>query len=55
MKEEYTLREFIRMTPPQKMRLMKRDPEQYESLRSAMEKNFSKETDQEALTSLNKK
>jgi ornithine cyclodeaminase/alanine dehydrogenase-like protein (mu-crystallin family) len=55
MKTEYTLREFIRMTPPQKVRLQKRDPDQYEKLRAETEKNFSKETDQQALTELNKK
>lgn len=49
---DYTLREFIRMTPPQKQRLQQRDPAQYEELRKQMEKNFSKETDHEALKAL---
>lgn len=45
---QYTVREFIRLTPPQKQRLQKRDPEQYKKLAEATEKNYSKETDVEA-------
>lgn len=52
MKESYTVREFIRLTPPQKMRLQKRDPEQYKRLCEAMERDFSVETDQEAAQAL---
>jgi hypothetical protein len=48
MSESYSLREFIRLTPTQKERLMKRDPEQYEKLRKLTEKMYSKETDQQA-------
>lgn len=50
MKEIYTLREFIRLTPPAKMRLMKRDPEQYKKLKAQSDKDFSIETDPEALS-----
>lgn len=50
----YTVGEFIKLTPPQKSRLMQRDPEQYELLRRQMEKNFSKETDHEILQSMGK-
>lgn len=54
--QQYTVREFIRMTPPQKMRLQKRDPEQYEKLKKSMEKNFNKESDPAVLADLiNKK
>ncbi len=55
MQDTYTVREFIRLTPPQKQRLQKRDPEQYTKLAEATEKSYSKETDQQALQELNKK
>lgn len=55
MNEQYTVREFIRMTPPQKQRLQKRDPVQYKKLAEATEKQYSKETDQQALQELNRK
>lgn len=47
--KQYTVREFIRLTPPQKMRLQKRDPEQYKKLAQEMESKFSKESDTEIL------
>ena len=44
----YTVREFIRLTPMQKERLQKRDPEQYKQLLAKMQKEFPKETDETA-------
>lgn len=55
MNQQYTVREFIRLTPPQKQRLQKRDPKQYKELCEKMEREFSKDTDQEALQELNRK
>ena len=55
MKTDYTVREFIRMTPPQKMRLQKRDPVQYKKLAESTEKAYPKETDQQALQDLRRK
>lgn len=52
MKMTYTVREFIRLTPPQKQRLMQRDPEQYKKLVEATNKQFPKEEDAEALSAL---
>lgn len=54
MKNQYTVREFIRLTPPQKQRLQKSDPEQYKRLAEAMEKQYSKETDHQALQEITK-
>lgn len=55
MKETYSVREFIRLTPPQKQRLQQRDPEQYKKLLDATNKMFPKETDQEAAKELARK
>jgi hypothetical protein len=43
MSKQYTVREFIRLTPPQKQRLQKRDLKQYNELVQKMEKQFPKE------------
>jgi len=45
MSQQYTVTEFIKLTPVQKERLMKRDPEQYKKLCQEMESKFSKESD----------
>lgn len=50
--KQYNVREFIRLTPPQKQRLQKRDPEQYKKLCQKMETQYSKETDVEILTQM---
>lgn len=48
------VREFIRLTPLQKERLMKNDPEQYKKLLDEMKRCFPKDTDQQALQDLSK-
>lgn len=50
----YSVREFIRMTPMQKARLMKSDPQQYKKLKELMDKQFPKDSDPEALSDLTK-
>lgn len=54
MSKEYTVREFIRLTPPQKLRLQKRDPMQYKRLAEAVEKSYPKESDTEILMEISK-
>lgn len=41
--KNYTVQEFIRMTPPQKVRLMQRDPNQYKVLLDCMNQMFPTE------------
>lgn len=55
MSKQYSVREFIRLSPPQKARLQNRDPEQYNRLKKQMEEQFSIETDPEAAAQLAKK
>lgn len=52
MNKSYTVREFIRLTPPQKERLQKRDPEQYKRLLDAANDQFSTESDPVACAAL---
>jgi hypothetical protein len=51
----YTVLEFNRLTPVQKVRLKERDPEQYDRLIKELNRSFPKESDHQALAELNVK
>ncbi len=53
MNKQYTLKDFIRMTIPQKERLYKRDKQQYLKLKGQSDSQYSTETDHEALAEMN--
>lgn len=52
--KNYTVREFIQLTPFDKVRLQKDDPAQYDRLKASADKQFSTETDQAAALELAK-
>jgi hypothetical protein len=43
MARQFSLKEFLRMTPFEKQRLRDSDPEQYQKLFNGLERNFPKE------------